>query len=295
MSSSNRIIIIGGGISGLSAALWCHRLGLSPLILEQNSELGGQLHQIYLPLVDYPGFQGTASELLQSLLSQIHQGDIPYLLEQKVERIDYKSNVVYANQQALSYSALIMATGNRKRELPLLSPFIGSHVHMTATGVMNQLADQHVAIIGGGDGAFENALLVAPVARKVSILIRATQPRARQSFVEQAIKTENISLYYQQQVQAFLDDPEFRGLQLTHTTTGEEEKLACDQVIIKCGYTPALDLLPETLPLPDSQLQISDQNVWIIGDVRNPVDPCLSVCVGEAAKSAREICRYLNV
>ncbi|MGI9279802.1 MAG: NAD(P)/FAD-dependent oxidoreductase [Endozoicomonas sp.] len=249
MSSSKKILIIGGGIAGLSAALWCRRLGLSPLIIEQAPQLGGQLHQIYLPLVDYPGFKGTASELLQALLSQMSEQEIDYQLEQKIERIDYKNNVAFTEKETLTYSALIMATGNRKRELPQFKPFLGSHVHMTATGVMEQLKDQHVAIIGGGDGAFENALLLAPSARKVSILMRSEQPRARQHFVEQAQQVKNINLHCQQQVQFFRDEPEFMGLQLAHSVTGEQQKFACEQVIIKCGYTPAQELLPDPLLL----------------------------------------------
>ncbi|WP_034832130.1 NAD(P)/FAD-dependent oxidoreductase [Endozoicomonas numazuensis] len=294
MNSSKRILIIGGGISGLSAALWCQRQGLQPLIIEQTPRLGGQLHQIHLPLVDYPGFKGTASELLETLVAQISEQDIHYRLGQSIKHIDYKNNVAYTENESLTYSALIMATGNRKRALPQLKPFMGRHVHMTATGVIEQLKHQHIAIIGGGDGAFENALLLAPSVNKVDILIRSGQPRARQYFVEQARRISNISLHYQQKVQYFKDEPTFRGLHLAHSITGEEQRLECDQVIIKCGYTPAQELLPESLLPPENGLQLDDQNIWVIGDVRNPIDPCMSVCIGEAARASREISRYLE-
>lgn len=278
-------------MAGVSAALWCKRLGMSPVIVEKSNRLGGQLHQINLPLIDYAGFSGSASELVQVLEAQITAAKVPCLLNRVVTSVDYENNQVMVSGHPTPFDALILATGSRKRPLPQLHLFHDTHVHMSATGLMPVFKGRHVAIVGGGDGAYENALILANNTQKVTLIVRSNRPRARQQFVREVNQHPNIEVRFQCEVSGYLNKTFFEGVTLKDSD-GSTEELYCDHLVIKCGYCPESTLFPEQSTSP-AQLQLTD-GVWAIGDVCNETDPCLSVCVGEAAKAAREIQRYLS-
>jgi len=291
------VLIIGGGVAGISAALWCARLGLKSLILERSSRPGGQLYDIHNTIPDYPAFVGTGKDMASRLIEQMAQFDISCRTDVKVESLDVKEGRAKSAQGIFQAQAIILATGIQKRLLPLLKAeaFLEKGLYLTASGRRSEFVDQEVCIIGGGDGAFENALLLADSCPKVTILYRGTTPRARPDFVLAVEELPHVEYLLEHQV------VDLKGIERLETlvvqTPEGTKEFSSGATLVKIGMEPRSHLVREQVVcspggfvLVDAfQRSISHENLWAIGDICTPLDPSISVCVGQACVAAREI------
>src|SRR5437879_1018310 len=113
------VLIIGAGPAGLSAALWCDELGLDTLVLEKNSEVGGQLHSIHNPIENYPGVLAcNGREFLDRFAEQVSKVDFDLWTDVEIESVDLKTKrVVLRSGEELQSISIIIATGVRRRRL----------------------------------------------------------------------------------------------------------------------------------------------------------------------------------
>src|SRR6266850_201244 len=161
------VLIIGAGPAGLSAALWCDELGLDALVLEQNASVGGQLHSIYNPIENYPGARAAnGSEFLTRFSEQVSNADFDLWTDVDMESVDLRTKrVVLKSGEELQSISIIIATGVRRRRLgiPGENEFVGHGIIESPTRDRETFAGKDVCVIGGGDAAAENALLLADV------------------------------------------------------------------------------------------------------------------------------------
>ncbi len=301
-----RVLIVGAGMGGVTAALWCRRLGLSFRLLERSRRVGGELQGIQAMIPDFPGFQGSGEKLAEQLEEQVESLSLPLVrgaevlslsLEGKPDQEGRGARVVLRTRESLYQGeALILATGLQRR-----MPFPEDHqrgIFYNVQTELEQFRGRRVAIVGGGDGAFENALRLRAVAREVSLLYRGTTPGARSLFQEQLRQEGGVRLLYETEVKEVRGDP-LRSLLLA-TREGERE-LECDRLLVKVGFEPRSGLVQGLCALtPDGYVRVGQRGrtdrlpLWAVGDVATPEHPSLARAVGQAYEAVRDVERYLQ-
>src|SRR6185295_11974916 len=170
------VIIIGAGVAGLAAAFWCDELGLDALVLESKGEIGGQLRQVYNPIENYPGLKAAnGSEFLERFSSRLDEAEFDLWTGVEIQSLNLKAKKISLRSgEELQAISIIIATGVRRRRLgiPGEVEFAGKGIIESATRDRQALAGRDVCVIGGGDAAAENALLLAEVCPTVTMVHR---------------------------------------------------------------------------------------------------------------------------
>lgn len=285
------VIVVGGGIAGLSVAIWARRLGLSAAVLEQGAEFGGQLRSIAQPIVDYPGLEGTSGrDLSQRLREQAEAAGAAIRPDCTVRRIDCHTRLCETAQGMLAGDAIVLATGLSPRRLGV--PGEAELAVHRPSREPEWFRGKRVAVIGGGDRAVENALLLSPVARQVHLIVRAPRLKARQTFLGQLAGTD---VRTETAVTAFRYPP--GEVQLDLRRCGQNETLLADAVCIYIGNRPNTDLVagqaaltPEGYLITDREGCSSVPGLYGVGDVCTaPAYQSLATAAGQAMVVAKHI------
>ncbi|MEO6392763.1 MAG: NAD(P)/FAD-dependent oxidoreductase, partial [Pyrinomonadaceae bacterium] len=182
------VIIIGAGPAGLSAAAWCDELGLDTLVLEARSDIGGQLHRIYHPINNYLGIQSAnGAELRQRFSDHVASAEFDLWTDVEIEQTDLRArSITLHSGEVLKSICLVIATGVRRRVLG-----VPGEAELTGQGVAESghrdrefLTGKDICIVGGGDAAVENALMLAEVCPTVTLVHRGPKLKARPEFAE---------------------------------------------------------------------------------------------------------------
>src|SRR6476646_6153778 len=180
------VLIIGAGPAGLSAARWCDELGLDTLVLEQAEAIGGQLSSVHNRIENYLGVRvANGSELRDLFAEQTKDCDFDLWTNVEIDSVDLKAKrITLKSGEELQSIAIILATGLRRRRLgiPGETEFQGRGIIESGARDREQLAGQDVCVIGGGDAAAENALILAEVCPTVTLVNRGRKLRARREF-----------------------------------------------------------------------------------------------------------------
>lgn len=296
------VIIIGGGPAGISAGIWCSRLGIRALILEQNQEIGGQLQQIFNPIIDYPGLiVQNGQQLQQKLEEHLQQVSIAVLTDHKVQRIEYNNNFEYivVTNQGLYYSRyLILATGSVARKLHIPGEELIAHEgNYSSQKNIDVFCGKRVLIVGGGDRALEGALSIAKVAREVSIVHRQDRFRARDEFVQALSQYENIQIYTPYVVKKIETNNRLKVVTLAHVHTQETMFNEYDLVLIRIGREPVDDYLSFKLQKNENGwIQVDDNgrtsidSIFAIGDlITSPSYSSIVQAVGQGMRAVKTI------
>lgn len=296
------VIIIGGGAAGLSAGLWCDELGLKTLLLEKQTEVGGQLLWVYNQIENHLGGWSAANgrELRDRFAEQIANRRFLIRTEAKVATVDLATKqVVLENDERLFAKFLILATGVRRRKLnvPGEDAFknrpgwleSGKRDRLLATG-------KSVCIVGGGDAAAENAVILAAVARKVYLVHRRREFRARQEFLEKINRTSNIETLTETKVLEITGDQQITGVRLQKNDLSKPFQITVDAILLRIGVAPNSELFSDELETDasgylavNSNCETGMQGIFAIGDVANPLSPTISTAVGMGATAAKVI------
>src|SRR5437588_8829342 len=202
------VIIIGAGPAGLSAALWCDELGLDTLVIECEREVGGQLLNVYNPIKNYPGVETKdGRELRDRLAAQVEDKDFDLWTEAEVESVDLRAKRVRLRSgEELQSIAIIIATGVRRRRLgvPGEEEFAGRGVLESGTREREEIAGEDVLVVGGGDAAAENALMLAEVCPTVTLVHRGKKLSARREVVERIQGEHCITVFTEATIERIL-------------------------------------------------------------------------------------------
>jgi len=299
------VIIIGAGPAGLSTAFWCDELGLDTLVLEQAEEVGGQLHRLYNPINNYLGLKArNGAELLERFAADLDSAEFDLWTQTNITSVDLKAKrVSLASGEKLQSIAIVIATGVRPRELgvPGEKEFSGKGMIESGTRDRELFAGQDVCVVGGGDAAVENALLLAEVCPTVTLVHRGKKLRARPEFTQQLQSTHCITVFTESVLTRIMGDDHVEAVEIQRKQGLKPFQLAVRGVLIRIGVEPNTGLFREQLETDErgyvvvnSQQETSVPMVFAAGDISNPVAPTISSATGAGATAAKVIASRLS-
>ena len=299
------VIIIGAGPAGLSAARWCDELGLDTLLVEQSDDVGGQLHQIYNPISNYLGLEvANGKELLDKFTNSVEGTDFDQWTGVSIESIDLPAKKISLRSgETLQSIAIIIATGVRRRELGIEGEkkFIGKGIIESGSRDKDQFAGHDVCIVGGGDAAAENALLLAESCPTVTLVHRGRKLRARREFTEQLTTNHCITVFPESILTRILGNERVEAVEIQRKEALKPFQLAVRGVLIRIGVEPNTELFRDQVTVDEqgyvsvnSEQETNVPFVFAIGDVSNRLSPTISSAVGAGTTAAKVIASRLN-
>lgn len=299
------VLIIGAGPAGLSAALWCDQLGLDTLVLEQNEEVGGQLSSIHEPIENYLGVSvASGAELRDRFVEQTKNSEFDLWTNVEIESVDLKTKrVALRSGEELQAIAIMIATGLRPRKLgiPGENEFIGRGIIESGATDAAAFAGKDVCVIGGGDEAAKNALLLAEVCPTVTLVHRGKKLRARRELAEALPTNHCVTVFPESVVLRIIGNDRVEAVEIERAQALKPFQMAVQGVLIRVGLQPNTEIFAGQLEMDErgyviagSQHETSLTNVFAIGDVANPLAPTVAAAVGAGATAAKVISSRLG-
>jgi thioredoxin reductase (NADPH) len=300
------VIIIGGGAAGLSAALWCAELKLKTLLLERGAELGGQLLRVYNPIKNHLGIETeNGREMRDVFLRQLKNYAFTVRLQSEIEQIDLSDkSVILAGGETFRARAIIIATGVRRRKLDVEGEekFQGKGIIESGARDANSVKNKSVCVVGGGDAALENALILSETARRVTLVHRRNDFRARDEFVARVKKNPKVEIFNETVVRGIFGDQRVETIELENLKTRRKIQKNVEAILIRIGVEPNTDFFGEKLDLDErgyikitQNCETNIETVYAVGDAANPIAPTVSSAVGMGATAAKAIFARLNI
>ncbi len=298
------VIIIGGGPAGMSALVWCHSLGLRGVLFEQSPELGGQTLEMFHRVLDYPGLVAeNGRELRDHFAAHLDLLQLDYRTSRQVEDVDLIRRRALCDGEWLQARAIIIATGARKRRLgvPGEERFETRGVSFSATRDHSLYAGKKVAVIGGGDSAIQNSLLLARVCPSVTLIHRSDRYRARPDWLKEARENPRVTIIDHAEVKAIEGGERVERLIIEDARTGEIKTIETEGVFIRVGVAPNAEMFRGRIEMDDAGFIKTDQcqrtsveMVYAVGDVCHPVCFSVATAVGHGAIAAKDIAAAMS-
>ena len=299
-----RVLIIGSGPAGLTAAIYAARADLAPIVLG-GSTPGGQL-MITSDVENYPGFPDgiQGPELMAKFREQAERFG-SHIVDVDVDRVDFSERPfrVWARGTEYRGDAVIVASGASALWLGLDSEtrLRGRGVSACATCDGFFFRGEEVAVVGGGDTAFEEATFLTRFATKVHLLHRRDSFRASKIMVDRARANDKIEIRTNVAVEEVMGSGKVEGLRLKDLATGEQSELPIGGLFIAIGYKPNTDVFTESLDVDkmgylvvDDETRSKIDGVFIAGDVHDHRYRQAVTAAGDGCKAAIDAERWLE-
>ena len=298
------IIIVGGGPAGLCAAVYARRANKSVLILEKNA-FGGQI--TFSPKVEnYPGFESVSgSELADKLVSQVlGQGADVEVETVTAIRVEGTKKIV-ETEDGNTYEALsvILANGAKHRHLGLPNEerFIGDGISFCAVCDGAFYKNRTVALVGGGNSALQEAILLSETCKKVYVLQNLDFLTGEQRLQEILSKRGNVEIITGTVVEEILDTPEFSGVVTKRVADGTLTTLPLDGMFVAIGLEPENGAFADVATLDARGYYAAGEDcttatagVFVAGDCRAKAVRQVATATGDGAVAAIAACRYID-
>jgi len=297
------LVIIGGGPAGMSAAIYAARKVLKTLIL--TKEQGGQL-LLTREIENWPGtIRIGGFELAEQFRRHVEHYGVEQRLGVEVVEIGRKDGdfeVITADGEAVPTKAVLIASGGRSRPLgvPGERELTGRGVSYCATCDAPLFKDKRVAMIGGGNAAFEGIIDLLPIATEIHVVDIADHWFADPILQRQVLNAEKVKTYQEHKVVKIEGDKFVDGLVIEALKTGERKELAVEGVFVEIGLIPNTDFLRGFVELNergeiivDKGYQTSVPGVFAAGDVVEGLDKQIVISAGQGAQAALSAYRYL--
>ena len=299
------IIIVGGGPAGLTSAIYALRAGKSVLVIEKNG-FGGQI--AFSPKVEnIPGTRTISGAEFADKLTD-HAMDLGAEVElEKVISVEKSGDIfTVGTEEGSSYQAkaVILAVGVKHRTLglPGEEELIGNGISFCAVCDGAFYTGQDVAMIGGGNSALQEALLLAEVCNKVTIVQNLAFLTGEKKLADALAEKANVEILYSTVVSEYLtDNGELKGLRLHNDETGAESEIAVDGTFLAVGLMPENDAFAHLTQLnswgyfdSDESCTTKTPGLFVAGDCRSKTIRQVVTAAGDGAIAAMAACRYLD-
>lgn len=305
MENHHKLIIIGSGPAGLTAAIYAARAEIKPLVLA-GLTFGGQL-MTTTEVENFPGFaQGVLGpELMQNMLKQAERFGAQIVYED-VTGVDFskKPFQIQVGDKQYFAEAVIIATGAGYRwlDIPSEQKYRGKGISACATCDGFFFKNKEVVVVGGGDAAMEEALYLTKFATKVIVLNRSESLRASQIMQDRAKANPKITVVYNKTVEEFLGDERLRRVKIKDTVTGETSEIPAEGAFIAIGHKPNAEVFAGQLELdkkgfivPQGETKTSREGVFVAGDVKDYRYRQAVTAAGMGCMAALDAEKYLQM
>jgi thioredoxin reductase (NADPH) len=300
------VIIIGAGPAGLSAALWCDELGLDTLVIEREAETGGQLLRVYNPIENYLGARADSGRALRDVFAaQVEDKEFDLWTQAEIESVDVRAKRLRLRSgEELQSIAFIIATGVRRRRLNVAgeSEFEGRGVLTSGRLERDAVAGEDVLVVGGGDAAAENALMLAEVCPTVTLVHRGKSLSARADFVERIRGDHRITVFTEATLRSIMGGDHVESVEIRRAGALKDFRMAVRGVLIRIGVEPNSELFTGQLHTDErgyvvvtGEQETSAEMVFAVGDISNPLAPTIAGACGSGATAAKVIAARLSI
>ncbi len=297
------IIIIGGGPAGLTAALYARRANKTALVIEKGS-FGGQI--TYSPKVEnIPGFaEVTGNEFAEKLVEQVLNQDAEVECAEVLEiKENGNSKIVITDSGEFEGKAVIIATGAKHRMLGLENEqnLVGEGISFCAVCDGAFYEGKTVAVIGGGNSALQEAILLSDLASKVYVIQNLDFFTGEQKLVEKLESKDNVEIILGTVVEKLIGENELRGITVKNVASNESTDLVLDGMFVAIGLVPQNDAFKEIVKLDERGYVDAGENcltnakgIFVAGDCRTKNIRQVITAAGDGAVAALAACDYVD-
>ena len=311
MSTHHRVIIIGSGPAGLTAAIYAARANLAPFVIEgepssTSDQPGGQL-MLTTDVENFPGFpEGIMGpELMMRFRDQAARFGATFLTG-KATKVEFgeKPLKVHVRDEVFTADSVIISTGAQSLMLGLEAEerLIGHGLSTCATCDGFFFRGKEIAVVGGGDSAIEEASFLTKFASKVTLIHRRDSFRASKIMQDRALSNPKIEMLWNTAVTDIVGKDQLESISLKNTVTGEESSMAVSGLFIAIGHRPNTDVFKGVIDMEDSGYLITRpdstytniEGVFACGDVKDHVYRQAITAAGSGCMAAIDTERWLE-
>lgn len=301
-----RVIIIGSGPAGLTAAIYAARAQLKPLVIAGN-QVGGQI-SITAEVENYPGFPEpdlTGPELVDKMLKQGERFGARFEYDEVTE-VDFSQGSPFTIKtygKEFTADAVIVTAGASPKRLgvPGEDNLIGRGVSFCATCDGFFFRGKDIVVVGGGDSALEEGLFLTKFANRVRVIHRRDELRAGPALQKRAFANEKIEFVWDTVVDEIVGNGMVTGVKTTNVKTNEKKNLETDGVFIYVGHYPNSKFLEGQLAMDEHGYLIADERmrtsvpgVFAAGEIQDSIYRQIATSVGQGCAAAMQCERWLS-
>jgi thioredoxin reductase (NADPH) len=303
--NKEKVVIIGSGPAGLTAALYAARGNLDPLVISGN-QLGGQI-SITNEVENYPGFpEGTTGPELVELMQKQAERFGARIMIDEVTEVDFgKGSPFYLKTHGDEFEAesVIVTVGASPKRLgiPGEDDFIGRGVSFCATCDGFFFRDKDVLVIGGGDSAMEEALFLTKFVSKVRVIHRREELRAGEALKRRAAQNEKIEFVWNTVLEEIQGNGKVETVVVKNVKSEKTSNIETDGIFIFIGHYPNSSLFEGQLEMNDLGYLITDEKmmtsvpgIFAAGEIQDPVYRQIATSVGQGCAASIMAERWLD-
>ncbi len=301
---TEKVVIVGSGPAGYTAAVYTARAALKPLMIE-GMERGGQL-MLTTDVENYPGFPDgiMGPDLMEGFRKQAERFETR-IMSSDVTKVDFSARPfkLWVDDDEYSADTVIISTGASARWLGLESEtrLRGHGVSACATCDGFFFRDKEIAVVGGGDSAAEEALFLTKFASKVYVIHRRDELRASKIMATRVLEHEKIEMVWDTVIEEVLGDEVMTGLRIRNRVTDEVSELPVEGMFLAIGHTPNTKVFESQIDLDDKGYILTGENtmtsvpgVFAAGDVADHVYRQAITAAGMGCQAAIDAERWLD-
>ena len=297
------VVIIGAGMAGLTAAMYCGRMNLDTLVLE-NALIGGQIANA-TGIENYPGFISvTGGDLISTVQKQAENFGAVIDEFDSIEKVTLKENpkIIETEEKIYLADVVIIASGMNRRKLPLPEEkkFAGRGVHYCELCDGHAYQNKIIAVMGGGNAAVDAANFLTKYAEKL-YLIHRSEFRADEVSQKRLRQNEKVEIFLQTEIKKLFGDKKLESVEIFDKNSGETKNLRVDGIFVNIGVVPNTELFKDEINLSASGRIIAGEDcktniegVFAAGDVREKEIRQLTTAASDGTTAALLAEKYLS-